>query len=129
MLKHDLLRDDGLLLVEPDGPLEKSDFQTLTSHVDAYLENNGVLHGVLIRAPKFAGWKDFGALVAHLRFVKQHHQKIEKIAVVADGSVAIVMPHIAQHFVDAHIKHFEPAQENAAWEWLQRSQARVRTAA
>jgi hypothetical protein len=130
MLKHDLRRDDGLLLLEPDGPLEKADFQTLTSHVDAYLENNGVLHGVLIRAPKFPGWKDFGALVAHLRFVKQHHQKIEKIAVVADGSVATVMPHIAQHFVHAHIKHFDPAEEDAAWEWLmQRGQARVRTAA
>ena len=118
MLSHELRHDEGLLILDLDGPLEKADFQTLTSHVDAYLENNGVLHGVMVRAHKFPGWKDFGAFVAHLRFVKNHHRKIERIAVVADGGVAVVMPHLAQHFVHAHIKHFEPGQDNAARDWL-----------
>lgn len=91
---------------------------------------SGILRGVLLLAQRFPGWKDFGALPAHLRFVKQHHQKIEKIAVVSDGGAAIVMPHIAQHFIHAQVKHFEPAQESAARDWLiEDNRAQIRTAA
>lgn len=130
MLNHGLWQDEGILMLEPTGPLETADFETLTSHVDAYLEKSGILRGVLILAPRFPGWKDFGALLAHLRFVKQHHQKIEKVAVVSDDGVAIVMPHIAQHFIHAQVKHFEPAQESAARDWLiEGNRAQIRTAA
>lgn len=118
MLNHELRRDEGILVLKPDGPLEAADFRTLASHVDAYLERSGTLNGVLIHAKTFPGWKDFGALLAHLKFVKRHHQKIGKIAVVADGGVATVMPHIASHFVHAEVKHFNHAHEDAAWNWL-----------
>ena len=130
MLNYELRRYDGILVLMPDGALEASDFETLTGHVDAYLGQNGMLHGVLIRAKAFPGWKDFGALLAHLKFVKRHHQQIEKVAVVADGAVAKVMPHIASHFIHAEVKHFKHAHENAAWDWLmEQSGAQTRTAA
>lgn len=74
MLNHDLRHDDGIPVLNPGGPLEAADFTTLTGHVDAYLEQQGKLRGVLIRAKSFPGWKDFGALLAHLKFVKAHHQ-------------------------------------------------------
>ena len=118
MLNYELRRDQGILVLTPDGALEASDFKTLTSHVDAYLEQNGMLHGVMIRAKAFPGWKDFGALLAHLKFVKRHHQQIEKVAVVADGAAATLMPHIASHFIHAEVKHFELGHEDAAWAWL-----------
>src|SRR6185295_2313710 len=70
MLSHDLRRDDGILVLKPDGPLEAADFETLAAHVDAYLEQNGTLHGVMVQAKSFPGWKDFSALLAHLKFVK-----------------------------------------------------------
>ena len=120
MLSHDLRRDEGVLVLMPDGPLEAGDFETLTTHVDAYIAGNGTLHGVMIKARTFPGWKDFAALLAHLRFVKDHHRKIEKVAVVADGGAANVMPHMASHFIKAEVRHFHPSHEDAAWKWLQR---------
>ena len=130
MLNYELRRYDGILVLMPDGALEASDFETLTRHVDAYLEQNGILHGILIRTKAFPGWKNFGALVAHLKFVKRHHQQIEKVAVVADGAVAKVMPHIASHFIHAGVRHFEQSDEDAAWDWLmEQSGAQTRTAA
>ena len=130
MLNHDLRHDDGILMLNPEGPLEAADFTTLACHVDAYLEQNGTLRGVLIRAKSFPGWKDFGALVAHLKFVKEHHQRIEKVAVVADGAFATIMPHIASHFIHAQVQHFEPAREDAAWDWLRQSgTTQIRSAA
>lgn len=130
MLKHELRQDDAILVLHPEGALEAADFTTLASAVDAYLERHGALRGVLIRAESFPGWKDFGALLAHLKFVKAHHQRIEKVAVVADGAFANVMPGIANHFIHAQVRHFDYAREDAAWAWLRQSgNAEMRSAA
>jgi hypothetical protein len=119
MLNHELRLDEGLLVLRPDGPLEASDFALVQHLVDAYLAKNGALRGVLIHADHaFPGWKEFAALVAHLKFVKEHHQHIEKIAVVVDAGFATIVPSIANHFVDAQVKRFDLAHEDAAWDWL-----------
>ncbi|MEO8333027.1 MAG: STAS/SEC14 domain-containing protein [Gallionella sp.] len=66
----------------------------------------------------FPGWGNFGALLAHMRFLKEHLRRIDKVAVVADGAVAGIMPKIANHFVHAQVRHFDFASEGAAWVWL-----------
>jgi hypothetical protein len=131
MLNHELRLDEGILVLRPDGPLEASDFAIVQNLVDAYLAKNGTLRGVLIRADQgFPGWKDFAALVAHLKFVKDHHRQIENIAVVVDGGVTAIMPSIADYFIHAQVKHFALAHEDAAWDWLEEnSDAPMHTAA
>jgi tRNA U38,U39,U40 pseudouridine synthase TruA len=130
MLNYDLQEDTGILVLKPEGKLEAADFTTLANRVDAYLGGHAALHGVLIQAKAFPGWQDFSALLAHLKFVRRHHQKIEKIAVVADGGFATVMPNIASHFVHAQVRHFEFEHEDAAWAWLAQSgDAQTRSAA
>lgn len=121
MLNHELRHDDGILVIRPEGPLEAGDFTALASQVDAYLENRYTLHGVLIRAKAFPGWQDFGAMLAHLKFVREHHNNIERVAVVADGAAASILPGIASHFVHAQVQHFDFASEDAAWHWLRQS--------
>ena len=118
MLIHELRQQDGILVLHPEGPLEARDFTTLARDVDAYLERKGALRAVLIRAKSFPGWKDFGALLAHLKFLKAHLHRIEKVAVVADGAIANIMPNIANHFVHSEVKHFDLEHEDAAWTWL-----------
>ena len=132
MLNHELRLDEGILVLRPDGPLEASDFAIVQNLVDAYLAKSGTLRGVLIHADQgFPGWKDLAALVAHLKFVKDHHRQISKVAVVVDGGVAAIMPSIANHFIHApQIKHFALAQEDEAWDWLaENSDAPAPTAA
>lgn len=118
MLNYDLRRDDGVLVINPEGPFEAADFTALASHIDAYLRQQGNLRGVLIRAKSFPGWKDFGAMLAHLKFVRSHHRCIEKVAVVADGAFANILPSLANHFVHAKVQHFDFEREDAAWNWL-----------
>ena len=125
MLNYDLRQDEGILVLKPEGQLETADFTTLAIRIDAYLEEHEALHGVLIHAKAFPGWKDFSALLAHLKFIRRHHQKIEKVAVVADGGFATVMPRIASHFVHAQVRHFDLGHEDTAWDWL-RQNANVR---
>jgi stage II sporulation SpoAA-like protein len=130
MLNHELRRNDGILVLNPEGPLDAADFTTLARDVDAHLTQQGKLRGVLIRAKSFPGWKDIGALLAHIKFVMSHHQGIAKVAVVADGAFANFMPALASHLVHAQVQHFDFACEDAAWAWLrQGGDARIHPAA
>jgi len=118
MIKHELLREQGILIVTPEGPLEKTDFEAITLEVDPYIEENGKLNGLLIYAQSFPGWNDFSALVSHLTFVKNHHQNIRKVAAVTDSGFLSIMPRIANHFVAANVKHFEFGDKEEALGWL-----------
>ena len=118
MVNHELLRDEGILIIRPEGSLEASDFQRIAEEVDPYIEATGRLHGVMIDAESFPGWKDFAALVAHLRFVKDHHRSIERIAAVSDSNFLAIAPKIASHFVQADVRHFPHSQREQALAWL-----------
>lgn len=121
MMTHELLRDKGILIVKPEGPLEQTDFETLAAEVDPYIEAQGQLNGLLISAKGFPGWKDFAALVSHLRFVKNHHQKIRKVAAVTDSDFLSLMPQLVNHFVNAEVKHFDYRDKDRALDWLSES--------
>jgi tRNA U38,U39,U40 pseudouridine synthase TruA len=119
MLQHELLRDRGILILKPDGALRAEDFTALTADVDPYIEQNGKLHGLMIEAPSFPGWENFAALLSHLRFVRDHHRQIERIAVVTDSALLAAAPKIASHFVSAQVRTFASDSRSAALAWLE----------
>ena len=118
MLRHELLRDKGILMVEPQGPLKSADFDGLVTEVDPYLAENGRLNGLLICAESFPGWHDFAAFISHLTFIKNHHQKINKVAAVTDSGFLSILPTVAGHFVAAEIRHFPFDEKEKALKWL-----------
>ena len=118
MLAHELLRDRGILLLRPQGPIQTGDFESIAKSVDPYIEQTGGLRGVMIEAPSFPGWDSFAALVSHLRFVRDHYKLITKIAVVSDSAVLSIAPQIAKHFVKAEFRNFSPNDRESALAWL-----------
>ena len=70
MSNQELLRTEGILILEPEAPLEADDFARLAQEIDPYIEASGKLHGVMIDAESFPGWRDFAGLIGHLTFVK-----------------------------------------------------------
>jgi len=118
MVEYELLRAEGILVLRPRDRLEAADFERLAQEIDPHIEANGKLHGILLDAEAFPGWNDFAALVAHLRFVRDHHRKVERIAVVSDSTFLSVAPKIAGHFVQAELRHFAHLERDAALAWL-----------
>ena len=118
MISHQLNREDGILTISPEGRLEASDFEELRSEVDPFLEEAGSLNGLVIHARSFPGWDDFAALISHLKFVRDHHRKIGKVAAVSDSKVLSIMPRIVDHFVHAEVKHFPYEDKDKALQWL-----------
>src|SRR5665213_770342 len=52
-LKHQLLLPEGILILEPDAPLEAADFERLVREIDPYIAEHGKLSGLMIRARAF----------------------------------------------------------------------------
>ena len=118
MIQHELRRDTGILIITPQGPLEKKDFEMLAREVDPYIEEKGGLNGLMVQAKSFPGWRDFAALVSHFKFIKNHHQRIAKVAAVTDSGFLSILPSIAKHFVRADVRHFDYGDKETALKWL-----------
>lgn len=118
MLQHQLIDDESILVIEPHGPLTSDDFKALAAEIDPSIERRGRLQGIMIEAQTFPGWEGFGAMMAHLKFVREHHRLIRRVAVVSDSPVLAFLPHLASHFVAAEVRHFTHAELAGALEWL-----------
>lgn len=114
----ELHEEIGVAILSPHGRLEPEDFEQARAQIDPFLEDNGKLHGIMIRADAFPGWTGIGAMFAHLRFVHDHHRKVARVAVVSDDSVLAHLPALAKIFVAAELKHFPLAEEERAMTWL-----------
>ena len=119
MLHYELLRERGILVLRPEGALRAEDFTAIAAAVDPYIEQRGELQGLVIDAPSFPGWENFAALLSHVRFVRDHHRRIRRIAVVSDSTVLAVGPRIASHFVNAEVRTFGTVDRAAAIAWLE----------
>jgi hypothetical protein len=124
MIKFELDEKTSVLHVRPVGPLRKEDFDELAHKVDPFIERSGGLAGLLLEAKQFPGWEDFGAAARHFRFVRDHHRKIAKIAVVTDSPIGTLAEHLASHFVAAQIKRFPAGQGKAARDWIASAEAK-----
>jgi hypothetical protein len=118
MIEAKLFRAEGVVEVIPSGALRAVDFEQLAALVDPHIEANGALKGVMIVAERFPGWDNFGALIGHVRFVREHHKHIRRIATVSDGATLTLLPQLAKHFVKAEVRHFPFAERDAAMAWL-----------
>jgi tRNA U38,U39,U40 pseudouridine synthase TruA len=118
MISLEINKIDGIVIIEPSGALEQSDFEELTKEIDDYIHARGVVNGIIIHTKAFPGWEDFSAFQHHMKFVKDHHRKIKRVAVVTDSKVGSIVPHIAKHFVSADIKHFEYESMASARTWI-----------
>lgn len=116
-LSFELIEDKSVLILEPAGELEAADFDRLSAEVDPYIGRTGALNGLMVVAERFPGWDDFAALTSHLRFVREHHRKIRRVAVVSADQVLSTMPRLASRFVAAEIRTFAMDQRDEALLW------------
>ena len=117
MIVIEPLRDKNILIITPQGSLERADFEMIANEIE--LRSNGKLNGLMIIIESFPGWKNFEALAAHLKFVSGHHRRIERIAVVTSSRLLRIIPGVARLFVHPEIRPFDPKQRTPALSWLE----------
>jgi len=114
---HHIIGDSGVLVVEVTRALRAQDFEALATSADAWIEIHGHLPGIVIHARAFPGWENLAGLLRHVRFVRDHHRKVRRIALAADSALAGLLPPLAAHFVHAEIKRFgyDDLDQAIAW--------------
>ena len=118
MIEHTLDTAHSILYVRPKSLLEQDDFVQIAKTVDPFIEKTGDLIGLIIDAPAFPGWDGFGAMVAHFRFVRDHHKHIKKVGLVTDSILGNLAENLAAHFISAEIKHFRGKELETAKQWV-----------
>lgn len=121
MISVKIFREEGIVIIVPSSSLEQSDFENLTKEVDAYIEDKGILKGIIIHTKAFPGWEDFSGFIHHVKFVKDHHKKVARVAVVADSKFLTIAPPLVKLFVSAEIKHFDYDDIENAKQWIQKA--------
>lgn len=116
-VSHRLLPESGVIVVEVTGPLHAQDFDSVAMTADAWLEANQDLSGLVVHARTFPGWENIGSFLRHVRFVRDHHRRIRRIALAADSKLADVAPRLAEHFVQAEIQGFGFDELDRAIAW------------
>jgi hypothetical protein len=116
-LTHRMLQERGVLVVEPHGPLRSADFDALALTVDPWIESHGELRGLVVHAREFPGWESLGSFLRHLRFVRDHHRRVRRVALCAGGKLAPLVPPLAEHFVAAEVRHFDDDELDRAITW------------
>lgn len=122
MLKHKLLAPEGILILEPSAPLEADVFVDLACEIDPYVAEHDTLSGVMIHEQGFPGWVNLEAMCAHMRFIENDHQKIQRLAVVSDSSLLTELPKLASHLLQSEVKHFSESSYEDSLQWF-RSEA------
>jgi hypothetical protein len=118
MLEFTIIEPGAVLCVKPSGVLTAEDFAALARFADAYLKKHGKLAGLLIEAQAFPGWDSFAGFAAHIRFIRDHQRRVERIALVTDSQIAHLAELLADPFVAADIRCFAFNRYDAALDWL-----------
>lgn len=116
-LAFELLQDQRVLVLEPRDELVASDFERVADEVDPFIDQVGGLAGLVVVAEEFPGWDDFAALTAHFRFVREHHDKIRRVALVTGSQFLSALPRLAGLFVAAEVRRFAMQDRAAAMDW------------
>ena len=71
----------------------------------------------MIHAREFPGWENLGSLLRHLRFVRDHHRKVKRLALAADTKLANLAASLGEHFARAEVKKFTFGELESAIAW------------
>jgi hypothetical protein len=118
---HRLLPESGIIVVEVGAPLRATDFDAIALTADTWIEAHGNLRGIVIHAREFPGWENLHGLFRHMRFIRNHQQKVARVALATDSKLASLAPRIAEYFVKAELKAFSYEALEAAIAWARDS--------
>ncbi len=118
MIDIKLDENEGIAVLELRGKLSEDDFEQVAMRIDPYIEKTGKLHGIIFYWKDFHGWDSFGTVLKHLKFIKNHHKKLDRVAIVTDSKLVNAGELIVKHFVSADVEKFPFDQLEEAEKWV-----------
>ena len=118
MITYKILKEEVIVIIEPSGPITRSDLEALTRDVDNHVRQTGTIRGMIIHSRSFPRWHDLGAFLKDMKFVFAHQRKIQRVASVTDSKLLMLVHRIARHVFSPEIRHFFYGEMEAALTWI-----------
>ena len=116
MIKTEHIGASVLKITAPE-ILKGSDFLALTPEVETLIKEQGKIR-LLIDASNLTGWANPEAVEQHMRFVKNHQAKVERIAVIIRHDWQHWLVSAVRIFLHPEVKAFDRAHEADAMRWI-----------
>jgi hypothetical protein len=107
------LQSDGIIMLKTNSEVTAEDVEDVRASVDRYLEGHDRIHGVLVE-----DWEGLAEVVGQLRFVRDYHERIERVALLTDTYLPPGADALATHFIGATVQHFPYSRSGDALKWL-----------
>ena len=118
MLAYKIAEEEGIVLIEPSGPITRPDLEALTRDVDDYVKKKGTIRGLIVHTRSFPRWQDLGSFLKDMKFVLAHQRTIQRVASVTDSGLLMLVHGIARHVFSPEIRHFPYGDMEAARKWI-----------
>ena len=118
MIETEQISDRVLKVTVPE-KLSAGDFRQLAPQIDFLLQQQGSIR-LLVDASNFDGWENLAAFEKHIGFVKTHHQKVERIAVIVGRNWQYWVIGTMRLFLHPEVQTFDKGRESEAQKWIMR---------
>lgn len=109
--------DSKLIEISVKDTLESEDFCKLGEIADNLIKKHGNVR-VIVDASNFNGWANIDAAEKHFGFVKDHHQKVERLAIIVGHMWQHWVVAMARVFLHPDVKLFDKGQVKEARQWI-----------
>ena len=116
MIEMEVISGNALKITAPK-KLYADDFQQIAPKVDSFISQLGKIR-LLIDVSNFNGWSNAAALLSHIRFVKDHHQKVERIAVVGARNWQHWVIGVVRMILHPEVRAYDRSQQSEALRWI-----------
>jgi SpoIIAA-like len=116
MIKTEIISPNALKIVVPD-KLKADDFRQIAPQIDSLISQHGKIR-LLIDASGFNGWENITAFEKHAGFVKNHQEKIERIAVIAAHEWQHWLIGAVRIFVHPEVRAYDKSHASEALRWI-----------
>jgi hypothetical protein len=116
MIKTEMISATALRIVA-SRKLKADDFSQLATQVDSLILQHGPIR-LLIDASKCEGWENISALETHAGFIKNHQQKVERIAVIVAHEWQHWLVGVVRMFVHPEVRAYGEREASEAQQWL-----------
>ena len=116
MIKTEAISANALRIIVPE-KLKADDFGQIAPQVDSLISQHGKIR-LLLDASGFNGWENIEAFEKHIGFVKDHQQKVERIAVIAGHEWQHWLISVVRMFVHPEIRAYDKGHQSEALQWI-----------
>lgn len=117
MINTNIHDEQNVISIMPVGKVSEAEFDALANTINRYINERDQVPGLVIEARHLPHWDSFSAFLRHMKFIKNHHKVVKKVAIVGDGHTLQILPSLVDHFVSAKLRHYRAEQVADAIAW------------